>query len=396
LSFVDRIARDGLIRRLDRITYGRITLDGRAFGNGSGPAATIHVTDPRFFRAVAFGGAMGAASAYLFGWWKADDLVALVQVLVRNRAALEGLERGLARLTKPVRALAHALRRNTRGGSRRNIAAHYDLGNEFFQLFLDDTLAYSCGIFETPGASLHDASVAKFDRICRVLELSPKDHLLEIGTGWGGFAMHAAREYGCRVTTATISKQQEVLANQRIAEAGLSGRVTVVNRDYRDLDGTFDKLASIEMIEAVGHQYLDGFFRVCADRLKPDGLFALQAITIQDRFYHAALHEVDFIKAYIFPGSFIPSRAVLAESAAFTDLTLVDLHDLTPHYAETLKHWRENFLSHRGDVLALGFDERFVRIWEYYFAYCEGGFRERVLGDAQMLFAKPENRRAAV
>ncbi|HWH04153.1 MAG TPA: class I SAM-dependent methyltransferase, partial [Gemmatimonadales bacterium] len=175
-----------------------------------------------------------------------------------------------------------------------------------------------------------------------------------------------------------------------------SGRVTVVNRDYRDLDGTFDKLASIEMIEAVGHQYLDGFFRVCADRLKPDGLFALQAITIQDRFYHAALHEVDFIKAYIFPGSFIPSRAVLAESAAFTDLTLVDLHDLTPHYAETLKHWRENFLSHRGDVLALGFDERFVRIWEYYFAYCEGGFRERVLGDAQMLFAKPDNRRAAV
>ena len=396
MSFVDRIARDGLIRRLDRITYGRITLDGRTFGNGSGPTAAIHVTDARFFRAVAFGGAMGAASAYLSGWWKADDLVALVQVLVRNRAALEGLERGLARLAKPVQAFIHALRRNTRGGSRRNIAAHYDLGNEFFRLFLDDTLAYSCGIFETPQASLYDASVAKFDRICRMLELTPEDHLLEIGTGWGGFAMHAAREYGCRVTTATISRQQELLANRRIAEAGLSERVTVVNRDYRDLDGTFDKLASIEMIEAVGHQYLKGFFRVCADRLKPDGLFALQAITIQDRFYQAALHEVDFIKAYIFPGSFIPSRAVLAESAGLTDLTLVDLHDLTPHYAETLKHWRENFLSRRGDVLALGFDERFVRIWEYYFAYCEGGFRERVLGDAQLLFAKPENRRTAV
>lgn len=322
--------------------------------------------------------------------------MALVRILVRNRAALEGLERGLVRLAKPVRALAHALRRNTRGGSRRNISAHYDLGNEFFRLFLDDTLAYSCAIFETPEASLHDASVAKFDRICRLLELSTKDHLLEIGTGWGGFALHAAREYGCRVTTATISRQQELLANQRIAEAGLSGRITVVNRDYRDLEGAFDKLASIEMIEAVGHQYLKGFFRVCADRLKPDGLFALQVITIQDRFYHAALDEVDFIKAYIFPGSFIPSRAVLAESAGLTDLTLVDLHDLTPHYAETLKRWRENFLSHRRDVLALGFDERFVRLWEFYFAYCEGGFRERVLGDAQMLFAKPENRRGGI
>ena len=366
------------------------------FGNGSGPAAHLHVKDSRFFRAIAFGGALGAAEAYLNGWWESDDLVALVQVLVRNRAALEGLERGLARLAKPFRALAHALRRNTREGSRRNIAAHYDLGNEFFRLFLDDTLAYSCGIFETPDASLHDASVAKFDRVCRLLELSSKDQLLEIGTGWGGFAMHAAREYGCHVTTATISKQQELLANQRIADAGLSGRVTVVNRDYRDLDGAFDKLASIEMIEAVGHQYLNGFFRVCADRLKPDGLFALQAITIQDRFYRAALHEVDFIKAYVFPGSFIPSRAVLAEAAGFTDLTLVDLHDLTPHYAETLKHWRENFLSRRQDVLGLGFDERFVRLWEFYFAYCEGGFRERVLGDAQLLFAKPENRRDAL
>lgn len=366
------------------------------FGNGSGPAARLHVKDPRFFRAVAFGGALGAADAYVNGWWESDDLVALVRILVRNRAALEGLERGLARLAKPVRALAHALRRNTRRGSRHNIAAHYDLGNEFFRLFLDDTLAYSCGIFETPEASLHDASVAKFDRICRMLELSSNDHLLEIGTGWGGFALHAAREYGCRVTTATISRQQELLANQRIADAGLSGRITVVNRDYRDLGGTFDKLVSIEMIEAVGHQYLDGFFRVCANRLKPDGLFALQAITIQDRFYHAALHEVDFIKAYIFPGSFIPSRAVLADAAAHTDLTLVDLHDLTPHYAETLKHWRENFLSRREEVLALGFDDRFVRLWEFYFAYCEGGFRERVLGDAQMLFAKPENRRGGL
>lgn len=390
MSLLDRVARDGLLRRLDRITYGRLALDGRVFGNGTGPSVTLHVKDPRFFRATALGGSLGAAEAYLNGWWETDDLVGLVQVMVKNRDTLQGLERGLARLARPFRSLAHALRRNSRRGSRRNIAAHYDLGNEFFQLFLDDTLAYSCGIFERPGASLHDASVAKFDRICRVLELSPKDHLLEIGTGWGGFAMHAAREYGCRVTTITISAQQELLANRRIAAAGLSPRITVLNRDYRDLDGTYDKLASIEMIEAVGHQFLNGFFRVCAEHLKPGGRFALQAITIQDHLYHSALHEVDFIKAYIFPGSFIPSRAVLAEAAGRTDLRLADQHDLTPHYAETLKHWRRNFLARRQEVMALGFDERFVRLWEFYFAYCEGGFRERVLGDVQLLYEKPD------
>ena len=390
MSLLDRVARDGLLRRLDRITYGRLALDGRVFGNGTGPSVTLPVKDPRFFRATALGGSLGAAEAYLNGWWETDDLVGLVQVMVKNRDTLQGLERGLARLARPFRSLAHALRRNSRRGSRRNIAAHYDLGNEFFQLFLDDTLAYSCGIFEPPGASLHDASVAKFDRICRVLELSPKDHLLEIGTGWGGFAMHAAREYGCRVTTITISAQQELLANRRIAAAGLSPRITVLNRDYRDLDGTYDKLASIEMIEAVGHQFLNGFFRVCAEHLKPGGRFALQAITIQDHLYHSALHEVDFIKAYIFPGSFIPSRAALAEAAGRTDLRLADQHDLTPHYAETLKHWRRNFLARRQEVMALGFDERFVRLWEFYFAYCEGGFRERVLGDVQLLYEKPD------
>ncbi|HEX4561584.1 MAG TPA: cyclopropane-fatty-acyl-phospholipid synthase family protein [Gemmatimonadales bacterium] len=388
MSLLDRVARDGLLHRLDRITYGRIALDDRVFGNGTGPSVTLHVKDPRFFRATALGGSLGAAEAFLNGWWETDDLVGLVQVMVRNRSTLEGLERGLTLLAKPFRSLAHALRRNSRRGSRRNIAAHYDLGNEFFQLFLDDTLAYSCGIFAHPGASLHDASVAKFEAVCRLLELSPEDHLLEIGTGWGGFAMHAAREYGCRVTTITISAQQELLAKRRIADAGLSSRITVLNRDYRDLEGTYDKLASIEMIEAVGHQFLDGFFRVCAERLKPGGRFALQAITIQDQLYHSALHEVDFIKAYVFPGSFIPSRAVLAESAGHTDLTLVDQHDLTPHYAETLKHWRQNLLAHRPQVLALGFDERFMRLWEFYFAYCEGGFRERVLGDVQLLYEK--------
>jgi len=397
MTVLDRAARTALSRRLERITYGRLTVAGagpaQVFGDGTGPAVTLEVRDPRFFRKTALGGHLGAAEAYLDGWWETDDLVGLVRILVRNRGALAGLERGLAWLARPGRALAHALRRNTRAGSRRNIAAHYDLGNAFFGLFLDDTLAYSCGIFERPDATLREASVAKFDALCRKLELGPKDHLLEIGTGWGGFAVHAAREYGCRVTTATISRQQEVLAGRRVADAGLAGRVTVLNRDYRDLDGVYDKLVSIEMIEAVGHHYLERFFRVCADRLAPDGLFALQAITIQDRLYDAARREVDFIKRYVFPGSCIPSRAVLTAAAAATDLTLVDLRDLTPHYAETLRRWREGLRARRADARALGFDDRFLRLWEFYFSYCEGGFRERVLGDVQMLFAKPENRR---
>jgi len=397
MNLLDRTARDALRRRLDRIDYGRITITGMdaplVFGNGTGPAVTLHVRDSRFFRVTALGGHLGAAEAFLQDWWETDDLVGLVRVLVRNRRALEGLERGLAWMARPARALVNAFRRNTRAGSRRNIAAHYDLGNEFFELFLDDTLAYSCGIFERPDATLREASIAKFDAICRKLELTRQDHVLEIGTGWGGFAIHAAREYGCRVTTTTISRQQELLAGRRVAQAGVGERVTVLNRDYRDLDGTYDKLVSIEMIEAVGHEYLDRFFRVCAERLARDGLFALQAITIQDQLYDAARREVDFIKRYVFPGSCIPSRAVLTRNAGATGLTLVDLQDLTPHYAETLRRWREALLARRRDVLALGFDDRFVRLWEFYFSYCEGGFRERVLGDAQLLFAKPENRR---
>jgi cyclopropane-fatty-acyl-phospholipid synthase len=392
MSLLSTMARRGVASRLSQIQYGRVTVaDGgtpQVFGNGTGPAATITVHDPRFYRAVALGGHLGAAEAYLDGWWTSDNLVALVQVLVRNRETLDGLERGLARLARPARALAHFLRRNTRTGSRRNISAHYDLGNEFFRQFLDDTLAYSCGIFASPESTLREASVAKFDRICKKLDLGPADHLLEIGTGWGGFAIHAAGEYGCRVTTTTISREQLELATSRVATAGLAGQVTVVGQDYRDLTGTFDKLVSIEMIEAVGHQYLPGFFRVCADRLVPGGRFALQAITIEDRYYEAARREVDFIKRYVFPGSCIPSREVLEGTAARAHLTLVDLEDLTPHYAETLKRWRQNLVAHRDAVRALGFSEEFLRLWEFYFSYCEGGFRERVLGDLQMVFVK--------
>ena len=321
MTAVDRLARRLLHARFARITEGRLSIiEGAGSvsfgpGNAGAPHAELTVHDPRFYRGVLFGGHLGAVETYLDGWWESDDLTAVVRLMVQNRAVLDSFEGGLARLAEPVRRAWHAMRRNTRSGSRRNIAAHYDLGNEFFAAFLDDTLTYSCGIFERPDMTLREASIAKYDRLCRKLALAPGDHVMEIGTGWGGFALHAATTYGCRVTTTTISREQHRLACERVHTAGLDDRVTVLLRDYRDLEGRFDKLVSIEMIEAVGHRFYRGFFRKCAELLKPGGQMALQSITIDPRHYDQARHEVDFIKRYIFPGANIPSVPVLRHAA---------------------------------------------------------------------------------
>ena len=390
----DALGRRVVLGRLTRLTHGRLSVEEawggrREFGSGDAPRATITVRDPRFYRALVLGGHLGAVEAYLDGWWDTDDLTTLVQLMVRNHDVLDSLESGWARLAQPVRRAWHGWRRNTRRGSRRNIAAHYDLGNEFFAQFLDDTLTYSCGIFEEADSTLRDASIAKYERICRKLEVTPGDHVVEIGTGWGGFALHAAGRYGCRVTTTTISRAQHALATERIAAAGLSDRVTILERDYRDLTGTFDKLVSIEMIEAVGHRFYGAFFRKCAELLRPGGRMALQAITIDPRFYDRARREVDFIKRYIFPGANIPSLPVLRQAAEVrARLSLLHLEDITPHYAETLKRWRQNFMARWDRLRALGFSEEFRRLWQFYFCYCEGGFRERFLGDVQMVFAR--------
>ena len=307
------------------------------------------------------------------------------------------MDKGIARILSPLHKYLHALKKNTREGSRRNIIAHYDLGNDFYRLFLDDTLTYSCGIFERPDSSLREASIAKYDRICRKLELSPADHVLEIGTGWGGFALHAATHFGCRVTTTTISNRQYELARQRVASAGLEDRITLLKQDYRDLAGTFDKLVSIEMIEAVGHHFLEEFFRVCSRCLKPDGQMLLQAITIRDQVFDWHKRNVDFIKRYIFPGSCIPSVTAISEAVTrATDLRLFHLEDITAHYATTLRRWRENFFANLDSVKALGFPDAFIRMWEFYLCYCEGGFSERYLGDIQVLFTKPMCRRDPV
>ena len=355
----------------------------------TGVDATITVLDPAFYAEIAFGGSVGAGESYMLGHWQADDLTALMRLLLRNRHALDAMETGLALISGPLRVAAHWLHRNTRSGSRRNISAHYDLGNDFFRLFLDETMMYSCALFERPEMTLAQASAAKLDTICRKLALGQRDHVLEIGTGWGGFALHAAAHYGCRVTTTTISPSQYQLANERVRAAGLGHRITVLLEDYRDLKGSYDKLVSIEMIEAIGHQYLGEFFRRCAERLIPGGRMLLQSITIADRHYARARDEVDFIKRYIFPGCCIPAVSALAQAMAdSSDLRIVHLEDIGPHYATTLACWRDNFFTNLDQVRALGYPESFCRMWEYYLSYCEAGFTERALGDVQMLLAR--------
>jgi cyclopropane-fatty-acyl-phospholipid synthase len=386
------LSRRALLRRLDGLTAGALVIReaDRSWRFGEGPEIRVDVLDPGFWSAVALGGSVGAGEAYTDGLWRCDDLVGLVRLLLRNRRVLDGMEGGLARLSSPLRALLHRLNRNTRIGSRRNIAAHYDLGNAFYRLWLDETLMYSCAVFERRDMTLTEASTAKLERICRKLDLKPGDRVLEIGTGWGGFALHAAGRYGCRVTTATLSREQHELARRRAAEAGLADRVEVLLTDYRDLSGQYDKLVSIEMVEAVGAEYLETYFDRCSRLLKPEGAMLLQAITIADQRYEQALKEVDFIQRHVFPGGFLPS--VTALTAAMTrrsDLRTLHLEDIGPHYAETLARWRARFLAQLDQVMALGFDERFIRMWDFYLCYCEGGFRERDIGTVQMLLAKP-------
>ena len=357
--------------------------------------ATVRVRDPGFYRQVASNGSVGAAEAYMDGLWSCSDLVSLVRILVRNRDQLDAMETGLARIGGWAMRVLNALQRNTRQGSRRNIAAHYDLGNELFRLFLDENLMYSSALFAAPDDTLEQAQQRKLDRICRKLELGPDDHVVEIGTGWGGFALHAARHHGCRVTTTTVSREQHELAAERVKAAGLSERITLLRCDYRDLEGRFDKLVSIEMIEAIGHQYLDTYFGKCASLLKDEGQALIQAITIEDHRYEQAIHSVDFIKRHIFPGSFIPSIAAMQRGIArASDFKLLNLEDFGGSYALTLRHWRQRFLARLDQVRALGYPERFVRMWEFYLCYCEGGFLERSIGVAHLLLTRPRCERA--
>ena len=394
---LDRLARRVIFTLLKELSHGSLRLIEKGqtytFGEPAAEAelaATVTIRHPGVYRFILFSGSRGLGEAYVAGWWQADDLTVFLRLLVRNLPRLERLFRSWTKLTGPFYDLVKWPLRNTLQGSRQNIYAHYDLGNDFYELFLDETMTYSCGIFEQEDSTLKEASLAKYDRICRKLNLREGDHVLEIGSGWGGFAIHAASHYGCRITTTTISPAQFTLAQERIQTAGLADRTEVLLEDYRHLQGSYDKLVSIEMIEAVGFEYLDDFFRVCSERLKEDGLMCLQAITIADQVFDRYRRSLDFIRSHVFPGSCLTSVAAMTASLArATDLRLFHLEDITPHYVKTLKLWRERFWDKVDQVRALGYPESFLRLWDFYLCYCEAGFAERYTGDVQMLLAKP-------
>jgi len=358
------------------------------YGAGA-PEIHVRINDPRVYSSLLRSGASGFGETYVDGWWDCDDLTNLVRVVVGNMSWISGHLDRWARATAPLLTPLRALSGTDKVKDRENIRAHYDLSNDFFELMLDETMSYSCAFFDDPSVSLADASRAKLDRICRKLDLGPNDHLIEIGTGWGGLAIHAASKYGCRVTTTTISDAQFDYATRRVADAGLADRVDVRNQDYRDLTGVYDKLVSVEMIEAIGWRQLNTFFSTCASLLRPEGVMGLQAIVIDDRSYERAKRSEDFIKRQIFPGGFLPSiEAMIHSMTSTTDLRVLDVEDIGRHYAETLSRWRENLIVHAEAVEQLNLGERFHRLWDLYLSYCEGAFLERHISDVQMILAR--------
>jgi cyclopropane-fatty-acyl-phospholipid synthase len=386
-----------LARRSGREQPGTLRFEGsgvpgpRSVVTGSGdPDVTIVVHDPRAWSATLRGGSTGLAESYIAGWWDTDDLTGIVRLAFRRTTAFRQFLDTTARRTGGLLAGMQRLRPPSKHRDRENIAAHYDLSNEFFALMLDPTMAYSCAYFAADGTSLEEAQVAKFEMIAGKLQIGPEDHIIEIGSGWGGFALHAAEQHGCRVTTTTISEAQRALVEKRVAQHGLADRVTVLGTDYRDLEGRYDALVSIEMIEAVDWRRHDEFFATCARLLTDRGRMALQAITIADGSYERAKLHDDFIRTMVFPGGCLPSISAIASSVARTsDLRIVDLQDIGPHYAETLRRWRVNLEGQRSAVEGLGFDERFWRFWTLYLSYCEAAFMERHVSDVQLVLARP-------
>ena len=393
----EKIAKEAMFKVFGSLETGHLTLyegqNSHHFGTPGlpgEPQAEVHVHNPALYSEMLTGGSIAAGEAYIHGHWSSPSPLEATRLFSANLPVLESMDASQSWAKKMALNVAHRLNRNTHARSKENIAAHYDLGNEFFQLFLDSTMMYSSAIFDDQAVPLELASAAKLDEICHQLELKPEDHLLEIGTGWGGMAIHAAKHFGCKVTTTTISREQYDYACARVVEEGLEKQITLLCEDYRALKGEYDKLVSIEMIEAVGHEFYKNYFECCTKLLKRDGKMVIQAITIADQRYQQARDSVDYIKRYIFPGGCLPSVAVIADHVASdTDMQIVHLRDITDDYALTLAHWRDRFMDKLDEVKAMGFDEDFIRMWEYYLCYCEGGFRERIIGTVQLTLAKP-------
>lgn len=393
-SALDRRIRQAVLNRLSAIRDASLRIIDRhehfSLGDeNAGLTATIEVHDSRFWRMLAASGSVGAGEAYMYGLWDCDNLTQVIRVLARNRDILPGLSSRQNWLQKLALHAWHRSTRNSLTGSRKNIAAHYDLSNAFFKLWLDQRMMYSSAWYRDDDMTLGQAQEAKLDKICRQLNLQPHHHVLEIGTGWGGFAIYAAEKYGCEVTTTTISQAQYQEAMSRIRSAGLTGKVHLLCEDYRELDGQYDRVVSIEMVEAVGHDYVDSYFQKVAGMLKPDGEALIQAITIEDHRYESAVKSMDFIKRYIFPGSFIPSVARLQQAVNTCDLQINDVFEMGQSYARTLAEWRNRFIDKLEAVKQQGFSQPFIRMWLFYLCYCEGGFAERALGDVQMHLTKP-------
>ncbi len=400
VSWVEHYAKRAILAMLQRIRVGHLTVyDGEdvyEFGESmqaSRVSAVIHVQDPSVYRRVLFNGTIGSGEAYIAGSWRTPDLLSVIRLMVLNLNMLQSMDDKWRWAKSVFIRLLQFSTRNSMKGSKSNIAAHYDLSNQFFSLFLDRSMMYSAAIYATPDSTLEEAAEYKLKHICERLALCADDHLIEIGSGWGGMAIYAAKHYGCKVTTTTISAEQYEFAKQKVAQEGLQDRITLLCEDYRNLTGQYDKLVSIEMIEAVGHDYYPSYFRQCASLLKPNGLMLIQAITMPEQRYERAKKSVDFIQRYIFPGGALPSLAEVQRNIAnYTDMQLVNLDDITLHYAQTLADWKNRFLHRLDEVKALGFSDQFIRMWEFYLNYCEGGFRERVIGTSQLLFAKPDCR----
>ena len=384
-----------ILNLLKRINDGQVVLsdgkDVRKFG-GDGISVSLKVNDKRAYSKILLGGPIGAAEAYMLGYWSTDDLTGLIRIFLRNRKALEDFKTILSSIKRPVYQFFHRMRRDTLLQSKENISAHYDLGNEFFKLFLDPSLTYSSGYFRDFGDTMEDASREKVDLICRKLELKPGDEVLEIGTGWGSFAIHAASNYGCNITTTTISDEQYSHVIEVVRERSLEHKITVLKKDYRSLTGQFGKIVSIEMIEAVGLEYLPAFFKVCDRLLKPGGSMLIQSITIPEDRFESAKNSVDFIQRYIFPGGALPSVELLVCESQQANLRPFGIEDITAHYAETLLRWRNKFKENMAEIKKLGCGDTFLRMWDYYLCYCEGGFAEKAIGCVHMQFEKPEIR----
>lgn len=398
---IDKLCRSILFKKLSLLKEANLEVleeyddrfNSQVFGESAITEETLRTRlvfkSSRAFSKIVLGGSIGAGEAFMEGEWECPDLTTLIRIFVRNRALLQELDGNWAKLVAPAQKIFHRLRRNSIEGAKKNIQAHYDLGNDFFELILAPSWMYSSGYFLKPDSTLEEAQFEKNDRICRKLNLKPGDCLLEIGTGWGSFAIHAAKHYGCQVTTTTISRKQFELAEKRFKEEGLSSQIKLLEMDYRLLSGQFDFIVSIEMIEAVGLNYLDTYFEKCSSLLKPNGEMLLQGITIRDQFYESAKNSVDFIQRYIFPGSGIPSIGSLNQAVANkTDLQLVDLESFGLHYAKTLRIWHERMTQSYAEIRKLGYSEELYRMWRYYFAYCEGGFIESSISVVQMHLSK--------